>query len=146
MNVTRSGSAAESDQQRREKLANAGLKVWSKLPRWMDVICWPTVVGFSLSTKQWGFVLIDGLENITRNTVAWDHLVLESKTKEMLLAMAASTLKGDKLGVFEGGEDDVILQKLKKEPRYRFNDVVDSKGGGCLFLLYGPPGSFDEFT
>jgi SpoVK/Ycf46/Vps4 family AAA+-type ATPase len=91
----------------------------------MALFCWPTAVAFSLTIKTWGFVLIDGLEFVEQSEDAWDQLVLPVKTKEVLLAMAASTQR----------------DSTADPQRYRFRDVVDEKGGGVLFLLYGPPGT-----
>uniref|UniRef100_A0A7S0VXY4 AAA+ ATPase domain-containing protein n=1 Tax=Hemiselmis tepida TaxID=464990 RepID=A0A7S0VXY4_9CRYP len=123
-NVHRALSGSDSDKERRERVAACGLRAWKRLPPSEALHCWPTAVAFSLTLKQWGFVLVDGLEECERSVDAWDQLVLPARTKEMLLAMASSTQRG-------GGPP----------PRYRFRDVVDEKGGGCLFLLYGPPGT-----
>ena len=122
--VQRSVAATASERERDDRIAASGLKLWRTLPDSLALFCWPTAVAFSLTVKTWGFVLVDGLELIERSEDAWDQLVLPVKTKEVLLAMAASTQRD-----------------LADPPRYRFRDVVDEKGGGVLFLLYGPPGT-----
>ena len=122
--VQRALAATASERQRADRVAASGLKLWRALPDDMALFCWPTAVAFSLTVKSWGFVLVDGLEQIEHSEDAWDQLVLPAKTKEVLLAMAAST-----------------QHDPADPPRYRFRDVVDEKGGGVLFLLYGPPGT-----
>jgi len=91
------------------------------------------VVAFSLTTKQWGHVLVDGLVDLRPCPDAWSQLVLKPKTKEILLAMAESTQRTGEAACHTNGSGGV--------PRYRFRDVVDTKGSGVLFLLYGPPGT-----
>ena len=50
----------------------------------MRLQCWPTVVAFSLTLKQWGFVLVDGLEAVPVSSDAWDQLVLPARTKVLI--------------------------------------------------------------
>ena len=42
----------------------AGLKVWARVPQCLQLLCFPTVVAFSLTTKRWGHVLVDCLQPI----------------------------------------------------------------------------------
>jgi quinol monooxygenase YgiN len=144
-NIDRSLGQNDLPGKRLERIQSAGLTVWSVLPKPLELICWPTVVAFSLTTKQWGHVLVDGLVPLDPCREAWDQLVLPAKTKEMLLAMAESTRRYEETAsaalvastVGVGSSDD----SGETVPRYRFRDVVDSKGAGVLFLLYGPPGT-----
>jgi hypothetical protein len=122
--VNRSLSDSDSSKLKSDRLDAAGLTVWDEIPVGLECICWPSVVAFSLSMKVWGHVLIDGLTPVHQNLKPWQQLVLPPKTKEMLLAMTASTQR-------HGPNESV---------RYQYIDVVDTKGGGVLFLLYGPPG------
>jgi ATP-dependent 26S proteasome regulatory subunit len=39
-----------------------------------------------------------------------------------------------------GGGEEMVVEE-SSAPRYRFRDVVETKGAGVLFLLYGPPGT-----
>lgn len=123
--VQRALGETQSEQERAERLTSAGLTVWPRLSGNLELLCWPTVVAFSLTIKQWGFVLVEGLQPVPISADAWEQLILPAATKEMLLAMAQSTQR----------------QAGGSPPRYRFRDVVDEKGGGVLFLLYGPPGT-----
>jgi hypothetical protein len=110
--------------QREERLASAGIRVYSMVTPRSLLICWPAVVAYSLTMKQWGHVLIDGLRPVEPDQSAWDQVVLPFETKEMLLSMTS----------------------VPKAPRYKFHDVVETKGSGVLFLLYGPPGTGKSLT
>eukprot|EP00122_Pirum_gemmata_P006164 Pgem_evm1s5628 len=118
-NVQRSMKGSSSMKLKSEKLVAAGLRVCTKLSTTSKLICWPAVIAFSLTTKIWGHVLLDSLTPVKPSIDAWNQLVLPTRTKEMLLSMAATP----------------------DAPRYMYQDIVESKGGGVLFLLYGPPGT-----
>lgn len=144
-NTQRSKDETESEEKRAERLKAVGLRLWSNVPPVMRLQCWPTVVAFSLMIKQWGHVVVDGLETVPYSSEAWKQLVLPPRTKEMLMAMAASTLRGESClaAKFDSADEEVrsLLERLQREPRYRFRDIIEGKGGGVLFLLYGPPGT-----
>eukprot|EP00121_Abeoforma_whisleri_P013512 Awhi_evm1s12466 len=118
-NVQRSMKGSSDSKLKSEKLQASGLRISSKLSKTRTLIAWPAVVAFSLTTKTWGHVLLDSLTSVTPSLDAWNQLVLPDRTKEMLLSMTASPMF----------------------PRYTYEDIVESKGGGVLFLLYGPPGT-----
>lgn len=79
---------------------------------WMT---WPTLKGFSFKAKRWGELAVDGLQPIVYRNDAFDSLVMDPERKDMVLA-------------------------LVEHASSCFKDVVDEKGGGCVFLLHGPPG------
>jgi hypothetical protein len=137
-NAQRSQNGGESDQKRLERLKTAGLRVFPTVPASMEDVVWPTVVAFSLSSKVWGHVLIDGLREVRRSRVPWRQLVLPRKTKEMLIAMASSTVRGAADAITSGQWDDdesvqhidstePDLGQLNKAPRYHFRDVIEGK-------------------
>merc|ERR1711972_392252 len=76
---------------------------------------WPTVKGFSFKAKRWGELAVDGLQPIVYREDAIESLVMDPERKEMVLA-------------------------LVEHANSSFMDIVDEKGGGCVFLLHGPPG------
>jgi AAA+ superfamily predicted ATPase len=76
---------------------------------------WPSAVGFSFSSKSWGDVLVDGLEEIKFEEATFDRLVLPPARKRMIKA-------------------------LVRHSSDSFSDIVSGKGEGSVFLLYGPPG------
>lgn len=76
---------------------------------------WPTVKGFSFKAKRWGELAVEGLMPIHYRKDAIETLVMDEGRKEMVLA-------------------------LVEHAKSSFKDIVDEKGGGCVFLLHGPPG------
>lgn len=81
----------------------------------------PYVYGFSFRAKQWGEMRIDQIESIKFREDAYDMLVLDADIKNMLFALADSN---DTVG----------------------KDFIDGKGGGCIFLLAGTPGTGKTLT
>jgi DNA polymerase III delta prime subunit len=76
---------------------------------------WPTLKGFSFKAKRWGEFAVESLVPVEYRTEAIDQLVMERERKDMVLA-------------------------LVEHAHASFQDIVDEKGGGCVFLLHGPPG------
>merc|ERR1711998_355354 len=79
--------------------------------------CWPTIKGFSLAAKRWGEFFVSQSQEVEYRTGAFHTLVLDAEKKEMIVAAVDNTTS-----------------------RSAFTDVVKGKGGGCVFLLHGPPG------
>jgi hypothetical protein len=89
-----------------------------------DVDLWrtsPYLYGFSFSAKAWGRLLVTGLSEIQWRDDSFDKLVLPTEEKEMVRA-------------------------LVEHNSGTFTDIVDGKGGGCIFLLHGPPGQGKTLT
>lgn len=74
----------------------------------------PYCYGFSFVAKQWGEMRIDNISEITFNHTAYDKLVLNDKTKDILFSLVDAPIAG--------------------------KDLIEGKGGGCIFLLHGHPG------
>ncbi|KAI8910326.1 P-loop containing nucleoside triphosphate hydrolase protein [Gorgonomyces haynaldii] len=87
----------------------------SQVPEQLKAITWPALVGFSFSAKSWCHVFVAGLSEIKFNDQAFDELVLEPKRKQLIRAL-----------VRFGGE--------------QFEDIIQGKSGGSIFLLHGPAG------
>ena len=85
------------------------------MPSQLLDITWPALVGFSFTAKCWCHVLVSGLSEIKFNESAFDELVLDAKRKRLINAL-----------VKFGGE--------------QFEDIIQGKQGGSIFLLHGPPG------
>jgi len=76
------------------------------------------VMGFSLSSKQWGFFKIEMVHDIRYNEDAFGQLILPKLQKDMVKALVTAHEKG-KLG---------------------FDDIIKGKGKGMAILLHGTPG------
>lgn len=95
--------------------------LFDKIPNDYLEMTWPAVVGFSFTSKSWGEVLIDGLNDVHFNESAFENLVLPPSRKRMVKA-------------------------LVRHSNISFNDIVSGKGEGSVFLLYGPPGTGKTLT
>jgi len=82
---------------------------------------WPALVGFSFTAKCWGQVLVEDTSPVEFREQAFEQLVLPADRKELIRAAVrhAGNLGGD---------------------------LVSGKGGSCIFLLHGPPGSGKTLT
>jgi hypothetical protein len=81
----------------------------------------PYIKGFSFTTKQWGKFPVNQISNIEFKDDAFDKLVLDPDKKELVRAL-----------VTNGGSG--------------FTDIISGKGGGCIFLLHGSPGTGKTLT
>jgi hypothetical protein len=78
-------------------------------------MCIPWVFGFSFRAKTWGTMLVAGISEIRWAEGAYDRLVLDARTKKRVRALVEHSGGG-------------------------FGDIVEGKGGGCIFMLHGHPG------
>jgi len=99
-----------------------GMILFSQVPEEYLALVWPTTVGFSLTSKSWGDVIIDGLSEISFDPEVFDLLVLPQSRKRMIKALVKS-------GQASG-----------------FHDLVQGKGEGTCFLLHGQPGTGKTLT
>ncbi|RGB42226.1 P-loop containing nucleoside triphosphate hydrolase protein [Rhizophagus diaphanus] len=77
-------------------------------------MCAPSFYGFSYTTKKWGQLYIDNLNEISFHDDAFEQLVMDPIKKELISSLVTSKHEGV--------------------------DLISGKGGGCIFLLHGPPG------
>ncbi|RIA96185.1 P-loop containing nucleoside triphosphate hydrolase protein [Glomus cerebriforme] len=77
-------------------------------------MCAPSLYGFSFTTKKWGQLYVEELDEIKFDDDAFDQLVMDPIKKELISSLVTSKHKGV--------------------------DLISGKGGGCVFLLHGPPG------
>lgn len=91
------------------------------IPETMLFACKPRVCGFSFATKRWGELSLDSLMPVNFNNNAFDTLVLEKDTKKMVRSLVEHAGKS-------------------------FQDIIHGKGGGCIFLLHGQPGTGKTLT
>lgn len=89
---------------------------------WMT---WPTVSAFSLASVTWGEVVVSGLSDIQFDEGAYDELVLDPESKEIVRALVDTYTRGKS-----------VMQ----------SDLIKGKGAGCIFLLHGAPGTGKTLT
>eukprot|EP00538_Stauroneis_constricta_P000206 CAMPEP_0119551160 /NCGR_PEP_ID=MMETSP1352-20130426/4488_1 /TAXON_ID=265584 /ORGANISM="Stauroneis constricta, Strain CCMP1120" /LENGTH=1044 /DNA_ID=CAMNT_0007597169 /DNA_START=81 /DNA_END=3215 /DNA_ORIENTATION=+ len=95
--------------------ASSGMALLEAIPQDCMDLVWPSVMGFSFTSKAWGDVLVDSLSEIKFQDDIFDRLVLPLSRKR-------------------------IIKALIKNGNTDFQDVIQGKGEGSVFLLYGPPG------
>lgn len=76
---------------------------------------WPTIKGFSFMAKKWGELVVSQLSNVKYDDMAFKQLVIPPEKK-------------------------VLIKALVENNEESFQDIITGKGGGCIFLLHGPPG------
>jgi len=81
----------------------------------------PTLHGFSFAAKKWGEFFIDDISDIEFREDAFDKLVLPVQKKHLIRA-------------------------LVEKSSNTLTDMISGKGGGCIFLLHGAPGTGKTLT
>jgi hypothetical protein len=95
-----------------------------KMTEEQALLCPARIRGFSLVEKSWNLFLVELVEEIQWSENAFESLVLEENSKNMVQALV-TTHNASGVG---------------------FDDVIKGKGKGLIFLLYGPPGSGKTLT
>lgn len=85
------------------------------------MLCSPYIYGFSFAAKQWGEMLIENVSDITFRTDSYEKLVMDEDQKDMIFSLVDTNYVGK-------------------------CDLIDGKGGGCIFLLAGQPGTGKTLT
>ncbi|RCI08865.1 hypothetical protein L249_4982, partial [Ophiocordyceps polyrhachis-furcata BCC 54312] len=85
----------------------------------------PVVFGFAFSEKQWLELSVSAVKDISWNEKAWDSLVLEPETKDLIQA---------------------LVQSRKYHAAQTIDDVIQGKGKGLVTVLHGPPGTGKTLT
>lgn len=77
-------------------------------------LCPSSVSGCSLKSRKWYNICVSRIESVDWAKQAWDHLVLEQKTKSMLLG---------------------LVQRHRKNKDEILSDVIPSKGKVGIILI-----------
>lgn len=118
----RTGAAGGESKGAGGDVSAGSMVLFSEIPKDYLPFVWPTTVGFSLTSKAWGDVVIGGLKGIIFDPAVFDLLVLPPSRKRMIKALVKHTSSSG------------------------FHDLVQGKGEGTCFLLYGPPGTGKTLT
>ncbi|KAK6221431.1 hypothetical protein LQW54_001533 [Pestalotiopsis sp. IQ-011] len=89
-----------------------------------ELYLFPSLVpGFNFRTKKWTNFKVDLVRTVEWNDRAFERLVADEETKEMIQALVTNQLATEK-----------------------GTDLIDNKGNGLILLLYGPPGTGKTYT
>jgi Cdc6-like AAA superfamily ATPase len=83
----------------------------------------PSITAYNLQEKTWRTLLVDRVTEIVWNKQAFEDLVVDPKTKELVQA--------------------VVMKQLNTT---QSTDFVTGKGNGLIMLLHGAPGTGKTFT
>ncbi|RAL59605.1 hypothetical protein DID88_006464 [Monilinia fructigena] len=89
------------------------------------LIASPVVLGFAFAEKLWLEFTVSGIKDIVWNEGAYDSLVLEDNTKDIVKA---------------------LVESHKYHPAESIDDVIQGKGKGLVAVLHGPPGTGKTLT
>jgi len=89
------------------------------------LIASPVVLGFAFAEKLWLEFTVSGIKDIVWNEGAYESLVLEANTKEIVKA---------------------LVESHKYHPAESIDDVIQGKGKGLVAVLHGPPGTGKTLT
>jgi SpoVK/Ycf46/Vps4 family AAA+-type ATPase len=87
-------------------------------------MCSATVFGYSFVHKLWGRFVVNKFSPIKWDKAAYKHLVLDETTKELIKA----------------------LVEADREDAKMVGDIITGKGGGCIVILHGRPGTGKTLT
>ncbi|EQB51863.1 hypothetical protein CGLO_08551 [Colletotrichum gloeosporioides Cg-14] len=86
--------------------------------------CLPaTIPGFNMQKKEWVNLDVEFIEDVEWNDQAFEHLVIDTETKELVKA--------------------VVTTQLRAEEN---TDLIRGKGNGLFILLHGGPGTGKTLT
>ncbi|KAK3352876.1 cation channel-like protein [Lasiosphaeria hispida] len=107
---------------------DSGKEEEEKLPEFTDeeyLIASPVVLGFAFAEKLWLEFTVSGVKEIQWNESAYESLVLEPKTKDIVKA---------------------LVESHKYHAAESIDDVIQGKGKGLVAVLHGPPGTGKTLT
>lgn len=101
----------------------------NKLPRALTdedyIMASPVVLGFAFAEKQWLEFKVSNIGEVKWNDDAWDSLVLEPQTKDLIKALVTSR---------------------RNNASKTIDDVIQGKGRGLVTVLHGAPGTGKTLT
>lgn len=89
------------------------------------ILASPVVLGFAFAEKQWLEFKVANVTEIRWNDQAWDSLVLEPATKDLIKALVTSR---------------------RNNSSKTIDDVIQGKGKGLVTVLHGAPGTGKTLT
>ncbi|KAE9374916.1 P-loop containing nucleoside triphosphate hydrolase protein [Stipitochalara longipes BDJ] len=88
------------------------------------LLCLPkTIPGFNMNKKEWDNLDVSRIADVHWNTAAFDSLVVDKETKELISALVTNQIDAEKS-----------------------TDLMSGKGNGLFILLHGGPGTGKTLT
>jgi hypothetical protein len=87
--------------------------------------CYHSLPGFSLETRTWGMFLVSNIKEVAYNDDAFPNLVLTEEKKRLISS---------------------LVQQQSSQEGDGYDDLIQGKGKGIIFLLHGCPGSGKTYT
>lgn len=107
------------------KVYKSNIEAISNLSDEETMICHCRIPGYLLESKSWGEFLVDNVTEVVYNDTAFHHLVLAENKKELISS---------------------LLERQNHQQDDEFDDLIQGKGKGLIFLFYGPPGVGKTYT
>lgn len=107
------------------RVYNSGTEAISKLSDEEIMTCYHSLPGYSLELKTWGWFLVVNITEIAYNDKAFQGLVLPEDQKKLISS---------------------LLERQDHQQVDGFDDLIQGKGKGLIFLLHGPPGVGKTYT
>ncbi|KAJ4300653.1 hypothetical protein N0V88_003339 [Collariella sp. IMI 366227] len=122
------GSPQVNGDEEKGKPGEPGAKDAKPVPEFSDeeyLTASPVVLGFAFAEKLWLEFTVSGVKEIQWNETAYQSLVLEPKTKDIVKA---------------------LVESHKYHAAESIDDVIQGKGKGLVAVLHGPPGTGKTLT
>lgn len=103
----------------------SGMEASSKLSDEEIMTCYTHLPGYSLELKRWGLFSVVDITEVAYNDKAFQSLVLSENQKKLISS---------------------LLERQDHQQDDGFDDLIQGKGKGLIFLLHGPPGVGKTYT
>ncbi|KAI4212582.1 MAG: hypothetical protein LQ349_009343 [Xanthoria aureola] len=107
------------------KIFTSGLEANAELSDEEIMTCGFSIPGYSLELKLWGSFLVEDVTEVAYNDKAFHSLVLQEQIKRLISS---------------------LLERQDHPQEDDFDDLIQGKGKGLIFLLHGPPGVGKTYT
>ena len=107
------------------RVYTSGTEASSNLSNEEIMTCYHYLPGYSLELKKWGLFKVVDITEIPYNDKAFHGLVLPENQKKLISS---------------------LLDRQDHQQDDGFDDLIQGKGKGLIFLLHGPPGVGKTYT
>lgn len=107
------------------KIFTSGLEADAELSDEEIITCCCYIPGYSLELKLWGLFPVTDITEVAYNDKAFHGLVLQEQSKKLISS---------------------LLERQDYQQEDGFDDLIQGKGKGLIFLLHGPPGVGKTYT